>query len=56
MSQVLPVDGHQRLIGLLSMTDDLGDAVLTPQTLYFPVTLGTKMERVPSPADANINK
>lgn len=46
-SQVLPVDGNQRLIGLLSVTDDLSDAMLTPQTLNLPVTLGTQVEGVP---------
>lgn len=46
-SQVLPVDGDQRLIGLLSVTNDLSDAVLTPQTLDLPVTLQTQMEWVP---------
>lgn len=55
-SQVLPVDGDQRLIGLLSMTDDLSDAVLTPQTLDLPVTLQTQVEGVPPPAGTQIHK
>lgn len=55
-SQVLPVDGDQRLISLLSVTDDLSDAVLTPQTLDLPVTLGTQVEGVPPPADTHTGK
>lgn len=55
-SQVLPVDGDQRLIGLLSVTNDLSDAVLTPQTLDLPVTLGTQVEGVPPPADTHTDK
>lgn len=46
-SEVLPVDGHQRLIGLLSVTDDLRHSVLPPQTLDLPVSLGTQVEGVP---------
>lgn len=49
-SQVLPVDGHKCLIGLLGVADDLGDAVLPPQSLDFPVALDTQVEGVPSPA------
>lgn len=49
-SQVLPVDGHKRLIGLLGVADDLGDAMLPPQALDLPVALYTQVEGVPSPA------
>lgn len=55
-SQVLPVDGDERLIGLLSVTNDLSDAVLTPQTLDLPVTVGTKVEGVPPPADTHTSR
>lgn len=55
-SQVLPVDGNQRLIGLLSVADDLSDAVLTPQTLDLPVTLGAQVEGVPPPADTHTHR
>lgn len=50
---MLPVDGNQSLIGLLGVADDLGDAVLVPQTLDLLVTLQTKMERIPTPAQTN---
>lgn len=49
-SQVLPVDGHKRLIGLLGVADDLGDAVLPPQSLDLLVALHTQVEGVASPA------
>lgn len=38
-SQMLPVDAHQSLIGLLSVADLLRDAVLTPQLLDLSVAL-----------------
>lgn len=38
-SQVLPVDAHQSLIGLLGVADLLCDAVLAPQLLDLPVAL-----------------
>lgn len=49
-SQVLPVDGHQRLVGLLGVADDLCDAMLPPQPLDLLVALHTEVEGVPSPA------
>lgn len=49
-SQVLPVDGHKCLIGLLGVADDLGDAMLPPQSLDLLVALYTQVEGVPSPA------
>lgn len=53
VSQVLPVNGNQRLVGFLGVSDDLGDAVLMPQTLNLLVTLQTKMEGIPTPAPRN---
>lgn len=53
---MLPIDGNQRLIGFLSMTDDLGDAVLKPQTLDLPITLCTQVEWVAPPADTQGNE
>lgn len=38
-SQVLPVDAHQSLIGLLGVADLLCDAVLAPQLLDLSVAL-----------------
>ena len=52
-SQVLPVDGHQRLIGLLSVTYDLSNAVLLPQTLDLPVALSAQVEGVPPSEDTH---
>lgn len=46
---MLPVNSNQRLIGLLGVTYDLSDAVLAPQALDLPVTLGTQVERIPTP-------
>lgn len=50
-SQVLPVNGHQRLVGFLGVADDLSNAVLVPQTLDLLVALQTKMEGIPPPAE-----
>lgn len=50
---MLPVDGNQRLVGFLGVSDNLGDAVLMPQPLNLLVTLQTKMEGIPTPAQRN---
>lgn len=42
-SQVLPVDAHQSLIGLLGVADLLCDAVLAPQLLDLSVALLTQV-------------
>lgn len=58
-SQMLPVDGDQCLIGLLSVADDLSNGVLPPQTLNLPVALQAKVEGVTPPgwgADKQANK
>lgn len=50
-SQMLPVNGDQCLIGLLSMTDDLSNSVLTPQTLDLPVAFRTQVKGVTPPEE-----
>lgn len=52
-SQVLPVNGNQRLVGFLGVSDNLGDAVLMPQPLNLLVTLQTQMEGIPTPTQRN---
>lgn len=49
-SQVLPVNGHQGLVGFLGVADNLSNSVLVPQTLDLLVALQTKMEGIPPPA------
>lgn len=51
---MLPVNGDQRLVGLLSVTDDLRDAVLPPQALDLPVSLQTQVEGVSAPATSEL--
>lgn len=49
VSQVLPVDAHEGLVGLLCVADLLGDAVLAPQLLDLAVSLVAEMEGVSTP-------
>lgn len=51
---MLPVNGNQCLIGLLSMTDDFGDAVLPPQTLDLPVSFQAQVEGISTSANSKI--
>lgn len=48
-SQVLPVDTHQGLVGLLGVPYFLCDAVLAPQLLDLAVALVAQVQWVPPP-------